>query len=326
MPVITYREALNQALDEEMTRDDRVFLIGEEVAEYNGAYKVSKGLLDKFGQHRVVDTPIAELGFTGLAVGAAVVGLRPVVEWMTLNFSILAMDQVINNAAKFRHMSGGQLSCPIVFRGPNGPAEFLSSQHSQALESFYAHIPGLKVVAPATPYDAKGLLKSAIRDNNPVVVLESEMIYGHTGEVPDGEYLIPLGKADVKRQGTDVTLISYSKPVLMVLKAAEELAAQGINAEVIDLLSLRPLDEATLYESVRKTNRAVIVDESWPFASVGSHVGFLIAQHCFDNLDAPVEHVCCEDVPMPYNHAMELAVQPSVKKIIQAVKRAMYLL
>lgn len=325
MPVITIRDALNQALDEEMSRDDRVFLMGEEVGEYNGAYKVSRGLLDKFGAKRVIDTPIAELGFTGVGVGAALAGLRPVVEWMTFNFSILAMDQVINNAAKMRHMSGGQLNVPIVFRGPNGPAEFLSSQHSQALQSFFAHIPGLKVVAAATPYDAKGLLKSAIRDDNPVVMLESEMSYAWKGEVPEEEYLVPIGKADVKREGTDATIVTYSKPLKMALEAAEALEAEGVSVEVVDLRSLRPLDEETIYASVRKTNRAVVVEESWPIASVGSHVAWLISRNCFDDLDAEVEMVASEDVPMPYNHRMELQVQPSVEKIVAAVKKVSYL-
>lgn len=325
MAIITYREALNQAMDEEMARDDRVFLMGEEVAEYNGAYKVSKGLLDKYGPHRILDTPITELGFTGLGVGAALTGMRPIIEWMTMNFGILALDQVINNAAKLRHMSGGQLSVPVVIRGPNGPAEYLSSQHSQALASFMAHIPGLKVCAPATPYDAKGLLKTAIRDNNPVVVLEAEMIYGHTGEVPDGEYLIPFGKADIKREGSDVTLVSFGKPVLMALNAAAELEKAGINAEVVDLRSIRPLDEEAVYASVRKTNRVVVIDESWPLASVGSHVAYLISKNCFDDLDAPVEFISSEDVPMPYNHTVELEVQPTIAKIVAAVKRVMYL-
>lgn len=324
MPELAMRDALRQAMDEEMSRDDSVFVLGEEVGEYNGAYKVTRGLLDKYGQPRVMDTPIAELGFTGLAVGAALAGLRPVVEWMTLNFSLLALDQVVNNAAKMRHMSGGQLNCPIVFRGPNGPAEYLSSQHSQALQSLYAHIPGLKVISPSNPYDAKGLLKSAIRDDNPVIFLESEMTYGLTGEVPEEEYLVPIGEASVVREGSGVTLISYSKPMIMLHKAAEQLAEQGIEAEVIDLRTIRPLDEETIYNSVKKTNRAVVVDESWPFASVGSHVGWLISRNCFDYLDAPVELVCCEDVPMPYNHNLELAVQPSVEKIIQAAKGVSY--
>ncbi len=324
MPEIQMREAIRQAMDEEMERDDAVFLLGEEVGQYNGAYKVSKGLLDKYGERRVKDTPITELGFTGLAVGAATVGLRPIVEWMTFNFALLALDQVVNNAAKMRHMSGGQMKVPIVFRGANGPAEYLSSQHSQALQSYYVHIPGLKVIAPSTPYDAKGLLKTAIRDDNPVVVLESEMTYGLVGEVPTEEYLIPFGKADVKRKGADVTIVSFSKPVHVVLKAAEALAEMGIEAEVVDLRSLRPLDEETVYASVRKTNRAVIVDEAWPMASVGSHVAWLVSRNCFDDLDAPVELVASEDVPMPYNHTLELAVQPSVEKIVSAVKRVSY--
>ncbi len=324
MPEIQMRDAIRQAMDEEMARDEKVFLLGEEVGEYNGAYKVSKGLLDKYGDKRVLDTPIAELGFTGIATGAATVGLRPIVEWMTFNFSLLALDQVVNNAAKMRHMSGGQLKVPIVFRGPNGPAEYLSSQHSQALASYYVHIPGLKVIAPSTPYDAKGMLKTAIRDDNPVVMLESEMSYAWTGEVPEEEYLIPLGKADIKRPGSDVTLISYSKPMRMLMEAADRLADMGIDAEVLDLRSLRPLDEEAIYASVRKTNRAVVVDESWPMASMGSHVSWLIARNCFDDLDAPVELVASEDVPMPYNHTMELAVQPSVDKIIAAARRVSY--
>ncbi len=325
MAEIAIREALRQALDEEMERDERVFIMGEEVGEYEGAYKVTRGLLDKYGVPRVMDTPIAELGFTGVGVGAALTGLRPVVEWMTFNFSLLAIDQVINNAAKMRHMSGGQLKCPIVFRGPNGPAEYLSSQHSQALQSFYAHIPGLKVVAFSNPYDAKGLLKSAIRDDNPVVVLESEMTYGLTGEVPEEEYLVPIGKARVMREGADATLISFSKPVHYCMRAAQELENEGVSVEVLDLRSLRPLDEAAMYASVRKTNRAVVVDEAWPVASVGSHVAWLISKNCFDDLDAPVELVSSEDVPMPYNHTMELAVQPSSDKIVAAVKRAAYM-
>ncbi|MBP7495511.1 MAG: pyruvate dehydrogenase complex E1 component subunit beta, partial [Spirochaetales bacterium] len=307
MPIITYREALNAALDEEMARDETVFLIGEEVGEYNGAYKVSKGLLDKYGPRRVIDTPITELGFTGLGVGAAMAGLRPVVEWMTHNFSLLALDQVVNNAAKMRYMSGGQFKLPIVFRGPNGPAEYLSAQHSQALQTYWAHVPGLKVVAPATPYDAKGLLKSAIRDDNPVVVLEGELMYAWKGEVPEGEYLVPIGKADVKRSGSDVTVVTYSKPLKVVQEAAEILAQEKIEIEIIDLRSLRPLDEETVYQSVRKTNRVVVVDESWPVASVGSYVAWLISKNCFDVLDAQVELVSSEDVPMPYNHRLELA-------------------
>ncbi|TVR60694.1 MAG: pyruvate dehydrogenase complex E1 component subunit beta [Spirochaetaceae bacterium] len=324
MPEIAIREALRQAIEEEMNRDENVFIMGEEVGEYEGAYKVTRGLLDTFGKDRVRDTPITEEGFAGIGIGAALVGLRPIVEFMTFNFSLQALDQVISNAAKMRHMSGGQLKCPIVFRGPNGPAEFLSSQHSQALQTMFAHVPGLKVVAASTPYDSKGLLKSAIRDDNPVIMLESEMSYGWTGEVPDEEYLVPIGKADVKREGDRVTLITYSKVVRMALEAAEELEKDGISAEVIDLRSIRPLDEEAIYASVRKTNRAVMIDESWPFASVGSHVAWLISRNCFDDLDAPVELVSSEDVPMPYNHTLELAAQPSVEKIIDAVKRVTY--
>jgi len=325
MAVITFRDAIRQAMDEEMQRDDTVFLMGEEVGEYNGAYKASKGLLDKYGPDRVVDTPITELGFTGVGIGAAMAGLRPIIEWMTFNFGILALDQVINNAAKISYMSGGQFKMPIVIRGPNGPAEFLGSQHSQALQSVFAHVPGLKVVAPATPYDAKGLLKTAIRDDNTVIFLEAELTYGLKGEVPEQEYLIPLGKADVKRKGKDITLVTYSKPLHVVLEAAGLLSKEGVEAEVIDLRSLRPLDEEAVYTSVKKTNRCVVVDESWPVASVGSHVAWLVSKNCFDILDAPVELVSSEDVPMPYNHTLELAAQPSVDKIVRAAKSVLYM-
>ncbi len=324
MSVMTFREALRAAIDEEMARDDSVLLLGEEVGQYNGAYKVSQGLLEKYGPERVIDTPISEEGFTGIGVGAAMAGLRPIVEWMTLNFSLQAIDQVFSNASKMRYMSGGQFSMPIVFRGPNGPAEYLGSQHSQALQSIYAHVPGLKVVAPSNPADAKGLLKASIRDDNPVVFLEAEMMYSWKGEVPDGEHVIPLGTADVKRPGKDVTLIGFSKPLRMVLEAAEALASEGVDAEVVDLRSIRPLDEAAIYASVRKTNRCVVIDEAWPFASVGSHVAWLVSKNCFDDLDAAVELVSGEDVPMPYNHGLELAAQPSVEKIVAAVKRVLY--
>lgn len=324
MPVITVREALRQALEEEMDRDESVILIGEEVAEYSGAYKVSVNMLDKFGSDRVIDTPISEEGFTGIGIGAALVGLRPVVEWMTINFSLQAMDQVYSNAAKMLYMSGGQLNVPIVFRGPNGPAEYLGSQHSQALQSIFCHCPGLKVMAPSSAYDAKGMLKTAIRDDNPVVFLESELMYGWKGEVPETEYIIPFGEANIKRSGTDVTLISFSKPVKLLMDASVELDKDGIDAEVIDLRSLKPLDETTIYNSVKKTNRCVIVDEAWPFASVGSHVAYLVSRNCFDYLDAPVLLVSSEDVPMPYNHRLELAAQPSVKKIIDAAKQVSY--
>ena len=310
MPVIAIRQALRDAMDEELARDQNVILMGEEVAQYNGAYKVSQGLLDKYGPDRIIDTPITEEGFTGVG--------------MTLNFSAQAFDQVLNNAAKMLSMSGGQLKVPIVFRGPNGPAEYLSSQHSQSFQAFYTHIPGIKVVAPSTPYDAKGMLKSAVRDDNPVVFLETEMMYGLKGEVPEEEYLVPLGKAEIKRAGEEVTLISFSKPMQTILEAADVLEKEGYSAEVIDLRSLRPLDEEAVYSSVVKTNRCVIVDNDWPMASFGSYLGWLISKNCFDSLDAPVEMVAMEDVPMPYNHALELAVQPSVEKIVAAAKRVMY--
>jgi pyruvate dehydrogenase E1 component beta subunit len=310
---------------EEMERDENVILIGEEVAQYNGAYKVSQGLLEKFGEKRVIDTPISEEGFTGIGIGASLVGLRPIVEWMTFNFSYLAMDQVFNNAAKMRYMSGGQLKVPIVFRGPNGPAEYLAAQHSQALQSMYSHVPGLRVVAPSTPHDAKGLLKTAIRDDNPVVFMEAELMYSLKGEVPEGELLIPFGDASTRREGSDVTIIGFSKPVNAALSAAEQLQKEDIDAEIIDLRSLRPLDEKTVYASVRKTNRCVVVDEAWPVASFGSHVAWLVAKNCFDYLDAPVELVASEDVPMPYNHRLELAVQPSAQKIVDAVKKVLYI-
>ena len=325
MPTITFREALRQAMEEEMQRDDNVVLLGEEVARYNGAYKVSQGLLDTFGEERVIDTPISEEGFTGVGIGAALVGLRPIVEWMTFNFALMAYDQVVSNAAKNRYMSGGQFTMPIVFRGPNGPAEYLGAQHSQALQSIFAHFPGLKVVAPSTPYDAKGLLKSAIRDDNPVIFMEAELMYAWKGEVPEEEYLIPIGKADVKREGSDITLVGFSKPVKMLLEAARQLEEEGIDAEVIDIRSIRPLDEGTVYKSVKKTNRCVVVDEAWPFASVGSHIGWLVSKNCFDLLDAPVELVHAEDVPMPYNHSLELAAQPSADKIAAAAKQALYI-
>ena len=324
MSVLTVREALRSAMDEEMERDDSVILMGEEVAQYNGAYKVSQGLLDKYGPQRVIDTPISEEGFTGIGIGAAIVGLRPIVEWMTFNFSIQAMDQIINNAAKMRYMSGGQLSVPVVFRGPNGPAEYLAAQHSQALQAIYTHIPGLKVAAPSTPYDAKGLLKSAIRDPNPVIFLEAELMYGWKGEVPDEEYLIPLGEAVLRREGSDVTLVGFSKAMRVVLEAADLMKEDEVEAEVIDLRTLRPFDEETVYRSIRKTNRLVVVDESWPLASIGSWIGWMAAKSCFDWLDAPPEVVTMEDVPMPYNHTLELAVQPSAEKVQEAVLRVLY--
>ena len=325
MPVLTYRDALNQALREEMQRDADVFLMGEEVGVYQGAYKVSRGLLEEFGPKRVVDTPIAELGFAGIGVGAAMAGLRPVIEFMTWNFAVLALDQIVNSAAKMLYMSGGQLKMPIVFRGPNGAALQLGSQHSQAWESWLAHIPGLKVVAPATPADAKGLLKAAIRDDNPVIVLEGEMLYNTKGDVPEGEHVVPIGKADVKRAGTDVTLVCYSKTVVPALKAAEQLQEQGVSAEVVDLRSLRPMDEETLVASVAKTNRCVVAEEGWPHCGIGAQVVDIIQREAFDSLDAPVLRVTQADVPMPYNRQLERAAKPSPEKIVAAARRVCYL-
>ena len=324
MPVITYREALNQALREEMSRDDRVFLMGEEVGVYQGAYKVSKGLLEEFGENRVVDSPIAELGFAGVGVGAAMVGLRPVIEFMTWNFALLAIDQVVNSAAKMLYMSGGQFNVPIVFRGPNGAALQLGAQHSQAFESWLAHIPGIKVCSPGTPYDAKGLLKSAIRDDNPVVFLEGEMLYNTKGEVPEGEYLIPLGTADLKREGGDCSIITSGKMVLVAMQAADLLAKEDIHVDVLDLLTIRPMDVAAITASVRKTNRAVVLEEGWEVCGIGSQVVDYIQRDCFDDLDAPVIRVHQADVPMPYAKGLEKIAKPDVAKTIAAVKQVMY--
>ncbi len=325
MALLTYRDALNEALREEMALDDRVFLMGEEVAEYDGAYKVSRGLLKEFGPLRVVDTPIAELGFAGIGVGAAMVGLRPVIEFMTWNFALLAIDQIVNSAAKMRYMSGGQVGCPIVFRGPGGAALQLAAQHSQSFESWYAHIPGLKVLTPGTPADAKGLLKSAIRDDDPVVFIEGEMLYNVKGEVPEGEHLVPIGKAEVKRAGSDVTLVCHSKTVTVALKAAEQLAAEGINAEVVDLRTIRPMDTETVLNSVGRTHRCVVVEEGWAFAGVGAQVVDEIQRHIFDELDAPVLRVTGADVPMPYNKQLERAAKADPAKVIAAVKQVLYL-
>src|SRR5918912_2366150 len=325
MPVITYRYALNQALREEMQRDDRVFLMGEEVAVYQGAYKVSKGLLQEFGEMRVVDTPITELGFAGVGVGAAMVGLRPVIEFMTWNFALLALDQVVNSAAKMLYMSGGQYNIPIVFRGPNGAALQLSAQHSQAWESWLAHIPGLKVVAPGTPYDAKGLLKAAIRDDNPVCVLEGEMLYNTKGEVPEEEYVIPIGQADLKREGDHCTIVTHGKMVLVAMQAADQLAKDGINVDVVDLRTVRPIDVEAIAASVRKTNRAVVVEEGWELCGVGAQVADFIQRDCFDDLDAPVLRVHQEDVPMPYAKQLERAANPDAAKTVAAVRKVMYL-
>jgi len=325
MPVLTYRDALNQALREEMQRDADVFLMGEEVGVYQGAYKVSRGLLEEFGPKRVVDTPIAELGFAGIGVGAAMAGLRPVIEFMTWNFAVLALDQIVNSAAKMLYMSGGQLKMPIVFRGPNGAALQLGSQHSQAWESWLAHIPGLKVVAPATPADAKGLLKAAIRDDNPVIVLEGEMLYNTKGDVPEGEHVVPIGRAEVKREGTDVTVICHSKTVTVALKAAEQLQEQNVSAEVLDLRSLRPMDEPAILASIAKTNRAVVVEEGWPHCGVGAQVVDVIQRDAFDQLDAPVQRVTQADTPMPYNKHLERAAKASPEKVVAAARRVLYL-
>lgn len=324
MPIITYREALNQALREEMSRDDRVYLMGEEVGVYNGAYKVSKGLLEEFGENRVVDTPIAELGFAGIGVGSAMVGLRPVIEFMTWNFALLAIDQVVNSAAKMLYMSGGQYNVPIVFRGPNGTALQLGAQHSQAFESWLAHIPGLKVCSPGTPYDAKGLLKSAIRDDNPVVFLEGEMLYNTKGEVPEGEYLIPLGKADLKREGSDCTIVTSGKMVLVAMQVADQLAKEDIHLDVLDLLTVRPMDVEAIYASVRKTQRAVVLEEGWEICGIGAQVVDFIQRECFDHLDAPVLRVHQADVPMPYAKGLEKIAKPDAAKTIAAVKQVMY--
>jgi pyruvate dehydrogenase E1 component beta subunit len=323
--VISYREALNQAMREEMERDPDVFIMGEEVGYYNGAYKVTQGLLQRFSERRVIDAPIAEMGFAGIGIGAAMVGLRPIIEFMTFNFSLVAIDQIVNNAAKLYQMSGGQYNVPIVFRGPGGPAVQVGSQHSQSLESYYAHVPGLKVVMPSTAYDAKGLLKTAIRDDNPVVFIEGETLYNSTWEVPDSEYLIPFGKADVKREGKDITLIAWSKMVWTCLDAAKQLADDGIEAEVVDVRSLRPLDVDTLAESVRKTGRCVIVEVGWPVAGYGAEVAYQLQRACMDFLDAPIERVTSDDVPMPYAKNLEDEVQPQIKDVVAAVRRALYL-
>lgn len=324
MRQIALREAIREAMSEEMRLDKNVFLMGEEVAEYNGAYKVSQGMLAEFGPKRVIDTPIAELGFTAIAVGAAQNGLRPIVEYMTWNFAVLALDQILNTASKMLAMSGGQVGCPIVFRGPNGSAGQLGAQHSTAFEALYANIPGLKVISVSNSYDAKGLMKSAIRDNNPVVFMEAEVMYGDKGDVPDGEYLIPIGKADVKRQGTDVTIVSFNKMMKVALGAADELAKEGISAEVIDLRTIRPLDWMTILESVKKTNRLVIIEEQWPFASVSSEIAYRIQKEAFDYLDAPIRRITSADAPMHYAPNLAAAYLPDVTRTVKIVKEVMY--
>lgn len=322
---IAFRDALREAMSEEMRKDDRVFLMGEEVAEYNGAYKVSQGMLAEFGEKRVIDTPISELGFTGIAVGAAQNGLRPIVEYMTWNFAVLALDQILNTASKMLAMSGGQVGCPIVFRGPGGSAGQLGAQHSTAFESYFANIPGIKVISVSNPYDGKGLLKSAIRDDDPVIFMESEVMYGDKGEVPEEEYLIPIGKADVKKQGSDVTIVSYNKMMKVALAAATELEKENISAEVIDLRTIRPLDWMTVLDSVKKTNRLVIVEEQWPMCSVSSELAYRIQKEGFDFLDAPVRRITAADAPLHYAPNLVAGALPDVPKTVKLVKEVMYL-
>jgi pyruvate dehydrogenase E1 component beta subunit len=321
---IAFREALREAMNEEMRKDERVFLMGEEVAEYNGAYKVSQGMLDEFGPKRVIDTPISELGFTAVAVGAAQNGLRPIVEYMTWNFAVLALDQILNTASKMLAMSGGQLGCPIVFRGPGGSAGQLGAQHSTAFESYFANIPGVKVISPSNPYDAKGLLKAAIRDDDPVIFMESEVMYGEKGEVPEEEYVLPIGKADVKKPGGDVTIVSYNKMMKVALGTATELEKEGISAEVIDLRSIRPLDWQTVLESVKKTNRLVIVEEQWPMCSVSSELAYRIQKEGFDYLDAPVRRITSADAPLHYAPNLVALALPDVSRTVKIVKEVMY--
>lgn len=324
MREVQFREALREAMSEEMRKDKSVFLMGEEVAEYNGAYKVSQGMLDEFGAKRIIDTPIAELGFAGIGVGASMNGLRPIVEFMTWNFAILAADQIINSAAKMLQMSGGQFHCPIVFRGGNGQAGQLGATHSQSFESIYAHVPGLKVITPSTPYDAKGLLKSAIRDENPVVFLESEKMYGDKGEIPDDEYLIPIGVADIKRQGSDVTIVTFGKIIKVVHEAASILEKEGISCEIIDLRTVRPIDYDTVVESIKKTNRCLVVEESWPLASISSEIAYHAQRYAFDYLDAPVMRVTQSDTPFAFSPTLIEEALPNAKRVITAVKSLLY--
>lgn len=324
MKTIQFREAVCEAMSEEMRRDESIYLLGEEVAEYNGAYKASKGMLDEFGPKRVIDTPIAELGFAGIAVGSTMTGNRPIVEFMTFNFSLVGIDQIINNAAKIRQMSGGQFKCPIVFRGPTASAGQLAATHSQAFENWFANTPGLKVVVPSTPYDAKGLLKSAIRDDDPVIFMESEQMYGDKGEVPEGEYTIPIGVADIKREGTDVTIVSFGKIIKEALKAAETLSGEGISCEVIDLRTVRPLDYETVFNSVKKTNRLVILEEAWPFGNVSTEITYQVQSQIFDYLDAPVVKINTADTPAPYSPVLLEEWLPNSNDVVKAVKKVLY--
>jgi pyruvate dehydrogenase E1 component beta subunit len=325
MKVIQFREAIAEAMSEEMRRDETVFLMGEEVAEYNGAYKASKGMLDEFGAKRIIDTPISELGFSGIAVGSAMNGNRPIVEYMTFNFSLVGIDQIINNAAKIRQMSGGQFNCPIVFRGPTGSAGQLGATHSQAFESWFANTPGLKVIVPSNPYDAKGLLKAAIRDDDPVIFMESEQMYGDKGEVPEGEYILPIGVADVKREGSDVTVVSFGKIIKEAYKAADILEKEGISIEIIDLRTVKPMDHEAILTSVKKTNRLVILEEAWPFGSVASEITYQVQDHAFDYLDAPIQRITTADTPAPFSPVLLEEWLPNANDVVNAVKKVMYI-
>lgn len=324
MKVLQFREAIAEAMSEEMRRDASVYLMGEEVAEYNGAYKASKGMLDEFGPDRVIDTPIAELGFSGIAVGSAMGGCRPIVEFMTFNFSLVGIDQIINNAAKMRQMSGGQFNIPMVFRGPTGSAGQLGATHSQSFENWYANTPGLKVIVPSNPYDAKGLLKAAIRDDDPVIFMESEQMYGDKGEVPEGEYILPIGVADIKREGSDVTVVSFGKIIKEAYIAADELEKEGISVEIIDLRTIRPMDNESILNSVKKTNRLVILEEAWPFASVSSEISYMVQEQAFDDLDAPIQRITTADTPAPFSPVLLEEWLPNKDDVIKAVKKVMY--
>jgi len=325
MKVLQFREAIAEAMSEEMRRDESVYLMGEEVAEYNGAYKASKGMLDEFGSKRVIDTPIAELGFSGIAVGSAMGGNRPIVEYMTFNFSLVGLDQIINNAAKIRQMSGGQFNCPIVFRGPTGSAGQLGATHSQSFDNWFANTPGLKVIVPSNPYDAKGLLKAAIRDDDPVIFMESEQMYGDKGEVPEGEYILPIGVADIKREGTDVTIVTFGKIIKEAFKAADILAKEGVSVEIIDLRTVKPMDHEMILKSVKKTNRLVILEEAWPFASVAAEITYQVQENAFDFLDAPIQRITTADTPAPFSPVLLEEWLPNANDVVNAVKKVMYL-
>ena len=325
MKTIQFREAICEAMSEEMRRDETIYLMGEEVAEYNGAYKASKGMLDEFGDNRVIDTPISEMGFSGIGVGSTMTGNRPIIEFMTFNFALVGIDQIINNAAKIRQMSGGQFPCPIVFRGPTGSAGQLGATHSQAFESWYANCPGLKVIVPSNPYDAKGLLKSAIRDEDPIIFMESEQMYGDKGEVPEGEYTLPIGVADIKREGKDVTIVSFGKIIKVAYAAAEALSIEGVECEIIDLRTIRPMDHEAIFNSVKKTNRLVILEESWPFGNISTEITFQVQNKIFDFLDAPIERINTADTPAPYSPVLLAEWLPNRDDVIKAVKKVMYM-